>query len=407
MNKMQCQSCGCEWTVPQSLNLQVDKCPFCGQSLKKREMRFATNVRDAMSEITLQFGVQTLNDGKRLLAFFTDIAPTLQKERRIISCFISCEGHVSLYDVRNSSKSTQQIAFEKVVHKMVDEWYIAETAARMVCQAYFDALSAKPDTQSHHVLKPASDKTSACISYEESEDDYQKGLSFECGEKGSRGSTGVDYFKAVRWYQKAAQAGNIDAMYRMAVIYEMGPKELQSQSQAAAWYEKAAVLGDTSSQIAMLRIGKSEAIIQHWANILDQKGIPLGRNTLRKTGDLDMSVNPTYCEQSARAGNPEAQYQMGLMYEKGMNGLKPDMKKAVAWFETSARAKYSKAQLRLAQCYEFGNGVTKNQDTARAYYKQAANQSNDPETAATAKKCLSYLDAQTYSIVREFHGRNN
>ena len=407
MKKMQCQSCGCEWAIPNSLSLQVDKCPFCNQALRARELRLATTVQDAMSEITLQFGVETLNDGKRLLAFFTDIAPSLQKERRIISCFISCDGHVSLYDVRNSSKSTQQIAFEKVVHKMVDEWYIAETAARMVCQAYFDALSAKPPMESQHMLKPASDKTPLNMSYGVNDDDYQKGLSFECGEKGSQGSTEVDYFKAVRWYQKAAQAGNIDAMHRMAVIYEMGPKELQSQSQAAVWYEKAAVLGDTSSQIAMLRIGKTDAIIQHWANILDQKGIPIGRNSLRKTSNLDIGINPTYCEQSARAGNPEAQYQMGLLYEKGTNGIKPDMKKAVAWFETSARAKYPKAQLRLAQCYEFGNGVTKNQDTARAYYKQAANQSNDPETAATAKKCLSYLDAQTYSIVREFHGRNN
>lgn len=406
MKKMQCQSCGCEWTIPQSLNLQVDKCPFCNQSLNKREIRFATTVQDAMSEITLQFGVQTLNDGKRLLAFFTDIAPSLQKERRIISCFISCEGHVSLYNVRNSSKSTQQIAFEKVVHKMVDEWYIAETAARMVCQAYFDALSAKPATESHHVLKPVSDKTPACISYEVNDDDYQKGLSFECGEKGSQGGTGVDYFKAIRWYQKAAQAGNVDAMYRMAVIYEMGPKELQSQSQAAVWYEKAAVLGDTSSQIAMLRLGKTEDIVQHWANILDQKGIPLGRNTLKRTSDLDISVDPVYCEQSARAGNAEAQYQMGVMYEKGSNGIKMDVKKAFAWFETSARGKYPKAQLKLAQCYEFGHGVTKNTDTARHYYKLAANQGDDPATAATAKKCLSYLDANTYSIVREFHGRS-
>lgn len=406
MNKMQCRACGCEWTISQSLNLQVDKCPFCNQSLKKREMRFATTVQDAMAEIALQFGVQTLNDGKRLLAFFTDIAPSLQKERRIISCFIGCDGHAILYSVRNSPRSTQQIAFEKVVHKMVDEWYIAERAARMVCQAYFDALSAKPITESHHMLKPASDKAPECTPYEAS-DDYHKGLSFECGEKGSQGNTGVDYFKAVRWYQKAAQAGNIDAMLRLAVIYELGPKELRSQSQAGLWYEKAAVLGDTSSQIAMLRFAKTEALIQHWADILNQKGISTTRSSTRSNGDLDMAANPVYCEQSARAGNAEAQYQMGLMYEKGTNGLNPDMKKAVAWFETSARAKYPKAQLRLAQCYEFGNGVTKNQDTARAYYKQAANQSSDPETAATAKKCLSYLDAQTYSVVREFHGRNN
>ena len=400
MSKMKCQLCGCEWDIPGSMNLQLDNCPFCNQSLKKREIRIATTLPEALSEISFQFGPETLKDGKKMLGFFADIAPALQKERRIISYFINCGGHSHLYKVRCATKTDQQIALKKVVHKMVEEWYIAEQAAEMVCQAYMDALTPKSSIETNHSLNIASKNNSENTVCVINADDYQKGLAFECG---TPVGTGVDYSKAVLWYQKAAEAGNIDAMYRLAVIYEMGPKELQSLINATIWYEKAANLGDTSSQIAMLRISKTDSVIQHWTNILYQKGILVNNRSFHSANNSDLSTNPVHCEQQARLGNPEAQYQLGLMHEKGLNGLKPDLKKAIEWFEMAAQSKHPKAQLRLAEFYEFGNGVPQNRVTARSYYKLAADQTSDRETAETAKIRLSLIDAQTHSIVKTFH----
>ena len=75
----------------------------------------------------------------------------------------------------------------------------------------------------------------------------------------------------------------------------------------------------------------------------------------------------------ARAGNPRAQYLLGMLYADGEGGSR-DGRQALSWFRKAARQGFADAQYELGLRYENGSGVSKNLQTATQYYRQAAQQ---------------------------------
>jgi hypothetical protein len=67
--------------------------------------------------------------------------------------------------------------------------------------------------------------------------------------------------------------------------------------------------------------------------------------------------------ETAQGGDPEAQTNVGEMYERGM-GVPPDLVQAVAWYQKAADKGYSRALFNLGTMYEQGLGVE--QDTLKA-----------------------------------------
>jgi len=75
--------------------------------------------------------------------------------------------------------------------------------------------------------------------------------------------------------------------------------------------------------------------------------------------------------ESAKAGDAEAQYYVGTIYEKGPTG-KPDFLHAIAWYEKAADQGYGQAAMNLGRLYEKGLGVNKNAKEAFQWYARAS-----------------------------------
>ena len=73
----------------------------------------------------------------------------------------------------------------------------------------------------------------------------------------------------------------------------------------------------------------------------------------------------------ADAGNPEAQFYVAQIYEKGL-GTEPDFAKAAAWYERSADKGYGASQVALGYLYEQGLGVEQDPERAISWYRKAA-----------------------------------
>jgi hypothetical protein len=73
----------------------------------------------------------------------------------------------------------------------------------------------------------------------------------------------------------------------------------------------------------------------------------------------------------AKAGNPEADYWMGRMYEDGL-GVKKDVNKAIEYYTTSADKGWQNAKLRLGEIYFHGTEVLQNFAKARKWLERAA-----------------------------------
>ena len=77
----------------------------------------------------------------------------------------------------------------------------------------------------------------------------------------------------------------------------------------------------------------------------------------------------------AAAGNAEAQYRIGVIYENG-DGVPKDMKKAVEWYQKAAEQGNAAAQYSLGACYLKGDGVPKDINKAIEWAQKAAAQGN-------------------------------
>lgn len=74
--------------------------------------------------------------------------------------------------------------------------------------------------------------------------------------------------------------------------------------------------------------------------------------------------------EKAKAGDPEAQYNLGISYETG-DGLKQDLAQAVGWYEKAVANGNPGACYRLGLLYEFGQGVAADPDKALTLYEKA------------------------------------
>lgn len=75
--------------------------------------------------------------------------------------------------------------------------------------------------------------------------------------------------------------------------------------------------------------------------------------------------------ETAQEGNPQAQYYVGSLYEKGPKG-RPDYALAGVWYQKAAHQGHRQAAMNLGRLYEKGLGVTQSSSEAFKWYAKAS-----------------------------------
>lgn len=75
--------------------------------------------------------------------------------------------------------------------------------------------------------------------------------------------------------------------------------------------------------------------------------------------------------EQAKWGEPEAQYALGMMYLAGED-VEKDNEEGARWLRQASGQNHAPATLKLAELYEKGIGVPKDEAMAMALYKEAA-----------------------------------
>jgi TPR repeat protein len=105
-------------------------------------------------------------------------------------------------------------------------------------------------------------------------------------------------------------------------------------------------------------------------------------------GRKDYAIAVEIWRTLAEKGDPEAELQLGTMYEIG-KGVPQSSELAASWFEKSARQGNASAQFLLATSYAKGRGVPVNLYTARQWYEKSADQNNSAAQTNLALFILS------------------
>jgi TPR repeat protein len=120
----------------------------------------------------------------------------------------------------------------------------------------------------------------------------------------------IDQPAEVANYSGAAERGDADAQYQLAVLYHEGHDIPRDLARAAYWYTQAGQRGNTEAQ--------------YWLCVMYREGIGVGR---------DYAEAFYWCKRAAEQGHPQALFAVGQYYFDGLgHGFHRDYLHAYIWF---------------------------------------------------------------------------
>jgi len=154
--------------------------------------------------------------------------------------------------------------------------------------------------------------------------------------------------KAVEWYKLAADRGDREAMFALAMFRLQGRGGPRDRDAGAKWLAAAAKLGHPLAAYDL-------ALLYIEGQLFPQ----------------DFTRAAELLRAAAQAGLPEAQYALGTLYKQG-RGVAKDMKEAARLLGLAAIADNSDAQVEYGIALFNGDGVPKNEQAAAVIFRQAA-----------------------------------
>ena len=161
-----------------------------------------------------------------------------------------------------------------------------------------------------------------------------------------------DEREALKWYKRAADAGNLDAMNDVGYYYQYGLGDLRKDEvEALKWYRVAA---DAGHATAMNNVGYY---------------YQYGLGGLRK----DEVEALKWLRKAADGGNAMAMCDIGYYYENGLGGLKENEKEALKWYRMAADGGNAIAMYNIGNSYAYGRlGLKEDEKEALKWYRMAA-----------------------------------
>ena len=163
-----------------------------------------------------------------------------------------------------------------------------------------------------------------------------------------------DVLKALDYYRRAAEAGDVRAQYEEAMIYWRGEKGVLKANQKRG-LDLLLVAAEQGSQLARHRIGNS-----YLYGIKDPvSGVEI---------PADFVAAKRWLAEAADNGFVQAQMQLGKIFSQGSSGVDKDMTEALYWYEMAAKQDFVQALALVARMYEEGTGTEKDPVKAAAYW---------------------------------------
>lgn len=185
----------------------------------------------------------------------------------------------------------------------------------------------------------------------------------------------ADPVKAAAWLGKAVSQRYPAAFFSLSELYERGVGVTKDIKKADELLLQAADFGDPKAQLKIAKYyltgAFGHAFPQNFRTALD------------------------WFKRASAHGVAEAEYEVGLRYERNEGVDKPDMAHAVASYLKAAEMGYAPAQNRIGQVYLYGQGVNQNLREARRWFAAAAAQGH----VEAAKQSLKLQSAVSDDVV--------
>ena len=192
---------------------------------------------------------------------------------------------------------------------------------------------------------------------------------------------------AMRFFKKAADYDNLDAMSSLGMMYANGLSVKQDMNKAIKFFQKAATGGLARAQYNLGVIYRDGRGVERSLKTAIKYFLQAARNndapamsalgyaySIGEGLEKDLQKAVDWFTKSAEQGYPVAQFNLGLAYRDGLMGLKPNMREALSWLTGAAEQGHANAQCSLGVAYADGRGVERDYEQARIWYTKAAEQ---------------------------------
>ena len=157
-------------------------------------------------------------DAEKAALRFSELAPDMVREARLVDVFLACGGSADLAAVKEDTASAQADVAKTVAEEMNREYWIDKEAAEVICADFLFAIGAKAAEEEETVGQLA--------------DRYFFG-----------NDVPQDKEKAAELYAEAGMKGDMNACYSLGYMYDKGDGIDKDRDKAMLWYEKVADLG--------------------------------------------------------------------------------------------------------------------------------------------------------------------
>ena len=189
--------------------------------------------------------------------------------------------------------------------------------------------------------------------------------------------------EAIDWLQKAAEQKHAGAQYDLGSLHKIGCKEADCEinpddKTACEFWQQSAEAGNSDAQCSLGDAYYSgQGVIVDYEIALEwyRKAVEQGHAKAKVEFEKHSEIIKLLKE--AKSGDAKGQYNLGQAY-----GRENKDKQAVAWYQKSASQGYAPAQYRLGNAYFRGQGVIVNYEIALQWYRKAVEQGHAGAQAA-------------------------
>jgi TPR repeat protein len=177
-----------------------------------------------------------------------------------------------------------------------------------------------------------------------------------------------DHKTAIPLYRSLANAGNLEAQKRLGYFYQIGWGFKQDWTEAAKWFSKAGDAGDADAVSSLSFIGRNWPFM--YKNSSDEAVYAM-------------------VQRAAQKGYAVAQMSLGIMNytsDYSSNVRRKNLSEALVWYRRAAAQGDADAQLELAKAYEDGIGVPQDYVEAHKWFNLAASAFTYEDLRAAARK---------------------
>lgn len=197
-----------------------------------------------------------------------------------------------------------------------------------------------------------------------------------------------DVKSAEKWFFAAGNAGDAEAQYRLAKIYDASREGKHPNKEVVAWLEKAGAQGHMEAQLMLGKIyqfgrrgiPKDLSKAKIWYDMAAAKGSKTAmvqiENLYANVKDgyvkaVQTNADLSWLDASAKQGNAEAAARLAVLAEKG-EGIPQDYKRAADLYKVAAEAGIPQAEAGLGSLYASGQGVPLDYEKAVYWLNKAA-----------------------------------